>query len=190
MSLPVRGAWIEIAQKALEAAGTQSLPVRGAWIEIPSVTASTKLPSSLPVRGAWIEIFPFSIPPVNQSCRSPCGERGLKYYIVDAAELEALSLPVRGAWIEIRQKRQRPARASRSLPVRGAWIEISPAGEASSGRCTSLPVRGAWIEMILPAAPWICPTGRSPCGERGLKYRCLPTRRGIAQVAPRAGSVD
>ena len=33
-SLPVRGAWIEIAQKARGFAGKTSLPVRGAWIEI------------------------------------------------------------------------------------------------------------------------------------------------------------
>ena len=33
-----------------------SLPVRGAWIEIVLSTAGTMLLPSLPVRGAWIEI--------------------------------------------------------------------------------------------------------------------------------------
>ena len=34
-SLPVRGAWIEMADAALKmAAAMQSLPVRGAWIEM------------------------------------------------------------------------------------------------------------------------------------------------------------
>ena len=32
-------------------------------------------------------------------------------------------------------------------------------------------------------------TGRSPCGERGLKYLLLATGTRISFVAPRAGSV-
>ena len=63
------------------------------------------------------------------------------------------SLPVRGAWIEI------------LLPVRG-WLSLR-----------SLPVRGAWIEIASSGRlPSPC-TGRSPCGERGLKfssYHLLP----------------
>ena len=34
-SLPVRGAWIEIAKAKIESVKPRSLPVRGAWIEIP-----------------------------------------------------------------------------------------------------------------------------------------------------------
>ena len=34
-----------------------SLPVRGAWIEIPSPSIVCAMRTSLPVRGAWIEIF-------------------------------------------------------------------------------------------------------------------------------------
>ena len=33
-----------------------SLPVRGAWIEMPELTLSMSALPSLPVRGAWIEI--------------------------------------------------------------------------------------------------------------------------------------
>ena len=33
-SLPVRGAWIEMARSALRSCCSASLPVRGAWIEI------------------------------------------------------------------------------------------------------------------------------------------------------------
>ena len=58
MSLPVRGAWIEIyiwTNKTLSK--FLSLPVRGAWIEIsPPDFRKTKPGASLPVRGAWIEI--------------------------------------------------------------------------------------------------------------------------------------
>ena len=37
MSLPVRGAWIEINASAQSSIADWSLPVRGAWIEISSV---------------------------------------------------------------------------------------------------------------------------------------------------------
>ena len=33
--------------------------------------------------------------------RSPCGERGLKFFRVDDVYQIAESLPVRGAWVEI-----------------------------------------------------------------------------------------
>ena len=78
--------------------------------------------------------------------------------------------------------------------------------------CWSLPVRGAWIEMGSPHLNWLVNFCRSPCGERGLKYRLmcyhfrrrksLPVRGAwieiyslyallmSSQVAPRAGSVD
>ena len=78
-------------------------------------------------------------------------------------------------------------------------------------RKESLPVRGAWIE-IAAARTSASFAGRSPCGERGLKFECrvvvevversLPVRGawiemapvGVrwlrALVAPRAGSVD
>ena len=36
--------------------GLQSLPLRGAWIEIAKDTGARKLYQSLPLRGAWIEI--------------------------------------------------------------------------------------------------------------------------------------
>ena len=35
LSLPVRGAWIEITSLTITANAHRSLPVRGAWIEIP-----------------------------------------------------------------------------------------------------------------------------------------------------------
>ena len=53
----------------------------------------------------------------------------------------------------------------------------------------SLPVRGAWIEMSKFVVNAVMGSGRSPCGERGLKYRRVKLRRGHI-VAPRAGSVD
>ena len=37
---------------------------------------------------------------------------------------------------------------------------------------------------------WMNDFRRSPCGERGLKYNADFIRMSVAQVAPRAGSVD
>ena len=40
----------------------------------------------------------------------------------------------------------------------------------SGNQIWSLPVRGAWIEMPFPLVFERSQRGRSPCGERGLKY--------------------
>ena len=57
MSLPVRGAWIEISSPDWPGrVGPGSLPVRGAWIEITHQRKEGAERGSLPVRGAWIEI--------------------------------------------------------------------------------------------------------------------------------------
>ena len=56
VSLPVRGAWIEMTGSVDCAPAESSRPVRGAWIEITVSTASVNVALSLPVRGAWIEI--------------------------------------------------------------------------------------------------------------------------------------
>ena len=59
--------------------------------------------------------------------------------------------------------------ATVSLPVRGAWIEIECVSLLQLKR-ESLPVRGAWIEM-LRQRNGDGSDRRSPCGERGLKWR-------------------
>ena len=165
-SLPVRGAWIEILCAASASVNPPSLPVRGAWIEMGCAYNVGIRPPSLPVRGAWIEM----------------GKKQTKII------RPPVSLPVRGAWIEMPHCR-RTQSASPSLPVRGAWIEICPHWyQATCSR--SLPVRGAWIEIIFFRFFCKSGAGRSPCGERGLKFcrGCQLACPGF--VAPRAGSVD
>ena len=49
-------------------------------------------------------------------------------------------------------------------------------------------MRGAWIEIKAYDGTVINP-GRSPCGERGLKYDSF-NKYGAIDVAPHAGSVD
>ena len=101
VSLPVRGAWIEIVKRWITSAFCASLPVRGAWIEMIQSWIVSYHCASLPVRGAWIEI---------------------SWRKADTLNLMG-SLPVRGAWIEI-PTRASPSLHTSSLPVRGAWIEM------------------------------------------------------------------
>ena len=100
---------------------------------------------SLPSRGAWIEI-----------------KSQYSVYLLEP------SLPSRGAWIEIKSQYS-VYLLEPSLPSRGAWIEIVPRLHILNvGR--SLPSRGAWIEMCGARSAGPVAVGRSPHGERGLKY--------------------
>ena len=47
--------------------------------------------------------------------------------------------------------------------------KASDSGRQNCCFALSLPVRGAWVE-ITTARPHTRTRGRSPCGERGLKY--------------------
>ena len=98
--------------------------------------------------------------------RSPHGERGLKSLCYRRCE-----------------------RFEGSLPTRGAWIEI-PDVQLAKKEQASLPTRGAWIEITKFYREQRDIMGRSPHGERGLKYH--PRRREEPEmaVAPHTGSVD
>ena len=86
------------------------------------------------------------------TCRSPCGERGLKSSCTHFLRASCrLSLPVRGAWVEIALTNVKPYLPSQSLPVRGAWVEITIRPFRPLILVVSLPVRGAWVEMVNPA---------------------------------------
>ena len=121
---------------------------------------------SLPVRGAWIEISS------------------------DRRFARALtSLPVRGAWIEIAVSQSRSYHLRVSLPVRGAWIEIMIWMNLMHGLKRSLPVRGAWIEMSM-STRWMRFWTSLPVRGAWIEIYLGDAVRVIAQVAPRAGSVD
>ena len=85
------------------------------------------------------------MPPTPATCRSPHGERGLKYDSHGAAQDHRRSLSSWRAWIEIRPRPCR-CRQLRSLSSWRAWIEI---------------------RRTIPSSNR--PTSRSPHGERGLK---------------------
>ena len=78
-----------------------SLPSRGAWIEI-SIPHSRPRPGHgrSPLGGRGLK-FLLSIIPQNTYGRSPLGGRGLKLFCLFAVQSYGRSLPSRGAWIEI-----------------------------------------------------------------------------------------
>ena len=53
-----------------------SLPSRGAWIEIGVSMLVVSVNVSLPSRGAWIEILLYAVAKPSAPGRSPRGERG------------------------------------------------------------------------------------------------------------------
>ncbi len=104
---------------------------------------------SLSSRRAWIEILIIKtcVTP-SITCRSPHGERGLKSRLV------------------IGQRVQGKA----SLSSRRAWIEMEEALKEAYKITESLSSRRAWIEMLIYRYVAKSIYGRSPHGERGLKW--------------------
>ena len=83
----------------------------------------------------------------SSTCRSPHGERGLKY---------------RGA--------RREAALHRSLPSRGAGVEIAPSPGNPWTQCRRAPHRERGLKYTPACLPACFPACRSPHGERGLKF--------------------
>ena len=74
-----------------------SLPTRGAWIEILMSDAQETCLASLPTRGAWIEILAAARPYTASACRSPHGERGLKSLGIGLMVVGAVVAPHTGS---------------------------------------------------------------------------------------------
>ena len=97
-SLPLRGAWIEIQDQLNQVQKQASLPLRGAWIEIVDQPLSSEpCEKSLPLRGAWIEILSHERRLCTWHCRSPYGERGLKYHPPSAQPRVRTVAPLTGS---------------------------------------------------------------------------------------------
>ena len=105
----------------------------------------------------------------SRASRSPYGERGLKYRHRRKRRPQDQSLSLRRAWIEIRTE-PFPASRHASLSLRRAWIEIRTVRWQNTD-CRSLSLRRAWIEIFDGGWRGGSRGGRSPYGERGLKYR-------------------
>ena len=168
LSLPSRGAWIEIQLFHAVAVVGKSLPSRGAWIEIQlyrdwqppglvaplagsvdrnfsAATSTHQNCASLPSRGAWIEIGP-------GRCGGPADPVAPLAGSVDRNDLQVEHIPVipvapLAGSVDRNLHFSRPDKGPlRSLPSRGAWIEI-PSTVFKEIGVKSLPSRGAWIEI-------------------------------------------
>ena len=142
MSLPSRGAWIEIPCPPAGSPRKGSLPSRGAWIEIQAIVGGhCEECGSLPSRGAWIEISSKPAYSISLPRRSPHGERGLKFLAVPMQSLRLRRSPhgerglkyVGGGTL---------CQSGPSLPSRGAWIEITP-GRPIHGCSRVAPLTGS-----------------------------------------------
>ena len=190
---------------------TLSLPTRGAWIEIPSGGWSIGTIASLPTRGAWIEIAVHGAEVAVALRRSPHGERGLKFRDHRDKHHHLRRSPHGERGLKSSNLRFKQASALVSLPTRGAWIEIAGCN-CCFGGCSGRSPHGERGLKYADARYWTCTPGRSPHGERGLKsynairdekvIRSLPTRGAWIEiritmsmyprliVAPHTGSVD
>ena len=123
-----RSLWGEHGLKFMLGTGLQvsgaSLPVRGAWIEMRECAIEMILNEC---RSLWGERG-LKCRPVLQSFHrtrvAPC-EGSVDWNLIGYTPKRSIfvSLPVRGAWIEIGRSNH-DHRYSGSLPVRGAWIEV------------------------------------------------------------------
>ena len=112
---------LKLAEFERDLVKERSLPSRGAWIEIVCRSGSeSKSDGSLPSRGAWIEIPQAVRPPKSQRCRSPHGERGLKFHRDLGLGHRISSLPSRGAWIEIGPAQCRSGGGGEVAPLTGS----------------------------------------------------------------------
>ena len=125
MSLPVRGAWVEIhvdGRTSPGAAGRSPCGERGLKLNLTPEEIKQLSRSPCGERGLKCKCTRFFVlplfrrspcgerglkckpagkPPPPFCCRSPCGERGLKCLERPACPPAHWSLPVRGAWVEI-----------------------------------------------------------------------------------------
>ena len=216
MSLSSRRAWIEMPkreQKLNLMSSRSPHGERGLKYEIIESGAMVQ-DASLSSRRAWIEIFVvlehmnmfhivalltesvdwnhiYTLSTLKRLCRSPHGERGLKYRLHRNLHQSNQSLSSRRAWIEIEWSDEVIYTVLPSLSSRRAWIEIW--GDSGAGKYTyrrsphgerglklilmitqrtehmSLSSRRAWIEILIASVIVNYLTCRSPHGERGLK---------------------
>ena len=109
------------------------------------------------------------------SCRFPHGERGLKFPIEESAVVLGESLSSRRAWIDMRtawraatRSCSRSPHGERGLKYVGLPVESRQGGRSPHGE------RGLKLESRNAGDQLLC---RSPHGERGLKYAELPVPR-------------
>ena len=130
MSLPAWGAWIEIGAKVIMDNIIVVAPRMGS-VDRNLLSRLTCIHLSVaPRMGSVDRNIGNHIIDRAGKCRSPHGERGLKFLSSETVICSPWSLPPWGAWIEISS----PARTDKrleSLPAWRAWIEIPELGNSN-----------------------------------------------------------
>ena len=147
-----------------------SLPSRGAWIEILLSRLINQAIQSLPSRGAWIEMsLRFLLSPLSRR-RSLHGERGLKLCPVLMFAFSHIVAPFTGSvdWNSFTQLTQ--PYSFQVAPFTGSVDWNRQTNWVSLWHILSLPSRGAWIEITGVSRKLRLYLRRSLHGERGLKF--------------------
>ena len=165
VSLPSRGAWIEIKRFGGPHGRGKSLPSRGAWIEIRLLRSSGAGYGSLPSRGAWIEM------PRRKWCVSAAnvapltGSVDRNFVIPVMYRGVCMSLPSRGAWIEISVP-SLCKNYGRVAPLTGS-VDRNWAVQSIRLYWQVAPLTGSVDRNFMAFYNTACPKSRSPHGERG-----------------------
>ena len=152
-------------------------PPRGAWIEICDLVSGHQYGAVAPYAGSvdWNCFQTFA--GYRGQCRSPCGERGLKYNVIQRIIGRTIVAPLRGAWIEMHSSSV-AAKPTASLPMWGAWIKICGSCQATiTGNVSGWQTVHLWC-YSLSDCDW-----RKGCGSIFKKTRWLKSRFFIAQTS-------
>ena len=118
-----------------------------AWIEISRLLPAIRTRRSLSSWRAWIEILLKNLRLSGKICRSPHGERGLKWEFLIACHLESACRSPHGERGLKYRQRARVRRECGSLSSWRAWIEMRNHASQVFGRFKSLSSWRAWIEI-------------------------------------------
>ena len=101
---------------------------------------------SLSLRRAWIEISARPLSLLLRWCRSPYGERGLKFRGEDGHDRLCASLSLRRAWIEMWKRSEKRLDGLSRSPYGERGLKCNEVGD-NLQREQSLSLRRAWIEI-------------------------------------------
>ena len=148
VSLPSRGAWIEI-YKALGVPirPVTSLPSRGAWIEILKISCILPAASSLPSRGAWIEIITEGVTYGRTLVAPLAGSVDRNVQVAGGLRDGRGVAPLAGS-VDRNVSQYKSLSLGRAVaPLAGSVDRNSVSSLTFSPFSWSLPSRGAWIEI-------------------------------------------
>ena len=151
----------------IDALWRMSLPPRGAWIEISKSETITGFPIvSLPPRGAWIEINDYQRFREAYTVAPPTGSVDRNSTVLVSFSVQIRSLPPRGAWIEIPNARNYSI-CIHVAPPTGSVDRNHSSGDNGVSGVLVAPPTGSVDRNRLFCVQSCWTARRSPHGERG-----------------------